>query len=294
VQIPEVPDDADWAEAEVPSRFEDVAQDGRIQLSAMLHGLGRTNWRRLMRQPGSKELISQGVVPILTRLVVRGYDGPFAVDPNPEARGTFAFSHVPAETGGAERILLGMWLEVRAPIGGVYGPPPDRAGEVVVAGRVYAEHTLTKPFASPGERRVTRIDAPGLDAVPGRAAARVLPTDVVKLPEGATRLDEDSVLEPSPFVFGMMHTDWNQHVNSLVYLRLFEEVALRRFVHHRRRGALLARRAEIAYAKPSFAGDAVRIAVQAYEHHGKLGAVGAFVPEGGGAEKPTCFVHLGF
>jgi hypothetical protein len=294
VLIPQTPQDAEWAEAEVPSRFEDVAQDGRLQLSAMLHGLGRTNWRRLMKQPGSKELISQGVVPILTRLVVHGYDGPFAVDPNPQARGTFAFSHVPSEAGGAERILLGMWLEVRAPIGGVYGPPPDRAGEVVVAGRVYAEHTLTRPFASPGERRVTRIDAPGLEAVPGRASARVLPSDVIKLPDGATSLDPAPIPEPSPFVFGMMHTDWNQHVNSLVYLRLFEEIALRRLLAHGRKGALLARRAEIAYAKPSFAGDAVRISVRAYELDGKLGAVGAFVPEGAGAEKPTCFVHLAF
>ncbi|NUO50957.1 MAG: hypothetical protein HOV80_19050 [Polyangiaceae bacterium] len=292
--IPEIPDDVEWGEAEVPSRFEDVAQDGRIQLGAMLHGLGRTNWRRLMKQPGSKELMSQGVVPILTRLVVHGYDGPFAVDPNPQARGAFAFSHVPAETGGAERILVGMWLEVRAPIGAVYGAPPDRAGEVVVAGRVYAEHTLTRPFASPGERRVTKIDAPGLDAVPGRATARVLPTDVAKLPAGATKLDPDPVAEPSSFVFGMMHTDWNQHVNSLVYLRLFEEAALRRMKAHGHSGPLLARRAEIAYAKPSFAGDAVRVSVQAYEHEGKLGATGAFVPEGGAAEKPTCFVHLGF
>src|SRR5688572_7712100 len=120
----------------MPLRFEDVAQDGRLQLASLLHGLGPTTWRKLLREPAAKQLLAGGVLPILTRVVLRGEGGPFAIDPNPRARGAYGFSHVTAEGGGAERILLGMWLEVTAPIGAVYGPPPDGAGELVSAGSV--------------------------------------------------------------------------------------------------------------------------------------------------------------
>src|SRR5205823_12900006 len=46
--------------------------------------------------------------------------------------------------------------------------------------------------------------------------------------DGARALDE---VAPDDFAetFGLVHTDSNHHVNSLVYIRLFEEAALRRF-----------------------------------------------------------------
>ena len=62
-----------------------------------------------------------------------------------------------------------------------------------------------------------------------------------------------------------MHTDSNQHVNSLVYPRLFEEAALRRLAASGRSTAVLARSLRIAYRRPSFAGESLRVFVRAYE-----------------------------
>lgn len=301
--IPPAPAAAEWTEAEAPVRFEDVTQDGRLQLDGAMHALGRTGWRGFMRSPYAKPLFGQGIVPILTRLVAVGEGGPFGVDPDLRARGTFAFSHVPgaateASAGSgalpAPRLLLGMWLEVRAPIGVVYGAPPARAGELAVAARVYAEHTLTRPFAPPGERRVTRVEVPGLEPVPGPPRERVVPSDVATPPAGASLLDPRHVEDEARVVFGMAHTDSNQHVNSIVYLRLFEEAALRRLFVHGVKGAHLVRRAHVAYVKPSFAGDVSRIHLRAYEHEGVFGAFGAFVPEGQSLDRATCFVHVAF
>ncbi len=259
-----------------------------------MHGLGPTTWRTLMRRPWAAGLFRQGIIPILTRLSARRENGPFGVDPDMHARGTFDFAHVRADGGGAERLFLNMWLEVSAPIGVVYGAPPDRAGEVVRAGSIFAEHTLTRPFAAPGERRVTRLEAEGVDAVPGAAVPRVLPKAVATPPTGARLLDEEPQRDASPTVFGLAHTDSNQHVNSIVYLRLFEEAAIRRLHAHGVTAPLLARHADLAYVKPSFAGNVTRARLRAYEHEGTWGAVGGFVPEGEPLERATCWVHVGF
>lgn len=294
MESPPPPEGAQWTEAEAPVRFEDVAQDGRLQLGGMMHCLGRTGWRALMRSAFAKPLFDQGILPLLTRLVASGVGGPFGVDPDLRARGTFDLAHVPADGGGADRILLRMWLEVSAPIGVVYGPAPDRAGQVVPAGTVYAEHTLTRPFAPPGERRVTRVAAPGLEPVPGAPTVRVHPSAVVELPSGATAFEDAPSPDTSVIVFGLAHTDSNQHVNSIAYLRLFEEAALRRLSAHGITTPLLARRAHLAYVKPSFAGNRARIHLRAYDHQGGFGAVGAFVPEGDSLERATTWVHVAF
>jgi hypothetical protein len=66
--------------------------------------------------------------------------------------------------------------------------------------------------------------------------------------------------------FGLDHTDSNQHVNSLVYPRLFAEAALRRLAELERPRRLLIRALDIAYRKPSFAGDRVRIHTRLFRH----------------------------
>jgi hypothetical protein len=276
--VPLPPPDAIVTEAELLHRFEDIAQDGRLMLGALLPGLGVAGWRPLMKQGFAQRLMGSGMVPILSRVVAEGGGGPFSVNGAMKLRGTYGFSHVLDAQGEVERIQLAMWLEASLPIGVTYGAAPNNAGEMTIAGRVYAEHTVTRPFAAKEERRVRRIDVEGLDPVPGPSVASFAVGANANLPEGATLLDREPVFDPAPIVFGLMHTDSNQHVNSLVYLRIFEEAALRRLAAHDKRGSLLLRNVQVGYRKPCFAGEQVRFVAQAFERDGRLGAIGAVVP----------------
>jgi hypothetical protein len=152
-----------------------------------------------------------------------------------------------------------MWLEARAPIATTLGPPPPKDAPYELVGRIFAEHVITKPFAPPAERKVTRLDAPGLPAIPEDEHPW----------EPAEALVEGAPLEPAgDIAFGMMHTDSNQHVNSLVYPRVFEEALLRRTGSQ----ALLARAVEMRWRKPFFAGERAALSMRV---DGKS-AVGAF------------------
>jgi acyl-CoA thioesterase FadM len=87
-------------------------------------------------------------------------------------------------------------------------------------------------------------------------------------------------------------------VNSLVYPRMFEEAAIRRFAALGVPCPVLARGMEIAYRKPCFAGDRVRIALQAFTLGERWGAVGVVIPEGDVAAqeraRPHCYVRMLF
>ena len=103
--------------------------------------------------------------------------------------------------------------------------------------------------------------------------------DVRALPAGALPVGDASTTA-EPVRFGLMHTDSNQHVNSLVYPRRFEERALS---HLAQLGvdasALLARRVEAAFRKPCFAGDLAWITLRAWTLDGALWVSGTFHPE---------------
>jgi hypothetical protein len=106
-------------------------------------------------------------------------------------------------------------------------------------------------------------------------------------------IDSDYVVDPVPLTLGVMHTDSNQHVNSLVYPRLFEEAALRRFALLGRPTQVLARSIDIAYRRPSFAGDTLRIFVRAFEN----GASGYFFgsnDDTSDVKKARAFVQMRF
>ena len=79
-------------------------------------------------------------------------------------------------------------------------------------------------------------------------------------------------------MFGLGHTDSNQHVNSLVYPRFFEDAALRRLAALGLPTAAMPVYLDIAYRKPCFAGDRMRIDLTTFELDGRHGARGAFVP----------------
>ena len=80
-----------------------------------------------------------------------------------------------------------------------------------------------------------------------------------------------------PISFGLVHTDSNMHVNSLAYLRMFEEAALRRFAELGRSATWLGRSLDIAYRKPCFAGQTMHVVQQAFEMEGRLGFAATFV-----------------
>jgi len=277
---PEVP----HASAVVPLRYEDITQDGRMSLELAPHALGETVWKRLLQhEPKAEALLKSGVIPILARLRVEGLPGPFSVDGEVEARGTYVVADSLGPDGQVDHVYLNMWGELSARHGHTYRPGSASEGPRAVASRVFAVHVMTRLFAPPGQRRVTALPSEMLLASPIRVELAP-PEALLRLPEGAVALDAGLVLDPTPVVFGLLHTDSNQHVNSLVYLRVFEEALLRRLHARGRSTVVLSRMVEIVYRKPCFAGQVVQVALQAFELDGKVGAVGVVVPAADGRE----------
>ncbi|WP_437676005.1 hypothetical protein [Sorangium sp. So ce131] len=279
-------------------RFEDVSQNGHVMLDALPYGLGPALWAKLIRTSPIAELASaQGVIPILTRCIIEGGEGPIAARDPLELRGLYQLAHTEDAAAEVSRLVLCMWLTATGRRGRTYGPPPPGAGEPIPVGRVFAEHVFTRPFAAPGDRKVLRFEHPGLPAVPPDRYTWRSPEALMGLPEGAEPLDAEPTLDPISVAFGLDHTDGNQHVNSLVYPRLFAEAALRQLAAYGRSTALLARKVEIAYRKPCFAGMRARILVRTFELGGALGALGAFVPDppeesAGGAPDARAYCYI--
>ena len=109
-----------------------------------------------------------------------------------------------------------------------------------------------------------------------------------ELPPGARWLDELAA-DPTDYAFTLDQTDSNQHVNSLVYVRLFLDAINRRLLATGRSMRLRSRAVDIAYRKPCFAGDKVRARVRLFEHEGNVGAAGLIEGSDG---KPRCYVRI--
>jgi hypothetical protein len=289
---PELPADQ-CAEGDLGLRYEDLAQDGRIQLTALPHTFGTLIWSRLLADhPITRLARAEAVLPILTKLVITGENEPLPLTRPLQARGGFDLAR--AGDGDDRRLILNIWADVRGERGRTYGPPPPGAGQVVPVGAVYGEHVFTRPFAPRGRRRVSRFDAPDLPEIPERQHAYLSPATLLELPPGATFVDDEDWQDPAPITFGLAHTDSNQHVNSLVYPRLFEEAVLRRLSETKRRTAgRLMRRAEMGYRRPCFAGDRVRIRLRLYERGDAVGAVGLVAAEGSADDEAArCYVRV--
>ena len=275
----------DGGTASLMPRYEDVAQDGRLQLTALMPGLGAAVWRALlMNIPAIDTFRLQGILPILRRLVLVGEDRSVSVNVPLRYSGSFRF----AKEKGGDRLFANMWLEATAPIARTNEPTPPKDAPQVLVGRLFAEHVLTRPFAAPADRRVTRRDAPGVPPIP----------EDEHVFESAEALIESAggPLEPAgDFAFTMTHTDSNQHVNSLVYPSVFEEAALRTIMQNARipkAHERLARALEIRWRKPFFAGERARIELREVAGgSGKTGAIGAFFGEGA---KPSCAIAMRF
>jgi hypothetical protein len=263
--------------AEVAPRYEDVTQDGRVVLTSLMPGVGFSVWRELLsKMPALDSFRAQGILPILRRLVIceGASAGPFSVHAPFSFEGTWRL----AREKGGDRIFVNMWVDAFAPIAHTLGPPPAPDAERVSLGRIFAEHVVTRPFGPPEERRVTRIDpASGLPEVP-EDEHDFLPHEEL-VPKGTNLTPAD----PPMVAFGMMHTDSNQHVNSLVYPRVFEELAVRRHGDAK----LLARALEMRWRKPFFAGERARVALAIEDDV----AFGTFSPETS-ADRASCVIAM--
>jgi hypothetical protein len=290
--LPEVPA-AQRASARGPLRYEDVCQDGRLLLTSLPHFMGLAVFQGLLvKHALSRHSAHAGVYPILSRLVIEAGAGPVSVGRPVTAEGAFGLAHTVDGDGAVNRLVLNMWAHMTAPAGKTNGPPPPNAGEPLAIGRVFGEHVFTRLFAPPAQRKVTRFEPGPWPEVP-LARQDWRPAEaLLVLPAGAEPLD--AALEPDEqsTVFGLAHTDSNQHVNSLVYPRLFEDAVLRRLAARGRPTSVLGRAVEVAYRKPCFAGQRMRILLQSYVREGLSGAVGTFVLDGEQSARPHTVVRL--
>jgi hypothetical protein len=290
--IPTVPP-AQLATANLRLQYHDLCLDGRVMISALPPAIGGVVWRRLLADhPFARPAMSASLaLPLLTRLTIDAGSETITLDRPVRGSGGFQLAHTRDDGGEVHRLIVNMWVELFGTSGRFHLPAPPNAPEVR-AGRVFAEHVFTRPFANPEDRRVRRFEVEGFPTVPEATHVWRSAADLIELPPGATALDPDLVDDPSPVVFGLHHTDTNQHVNSLVYPRLFEDAALRRIAAHGRSPKLLARAAEIAYRKPCFAGETLALAVRAFESDAGCGAVGWF--RAASEARPRCTVRMVF
>ncbi len=281
------------ATAQVEVRYEDVAQDGRVKLSALPHAMGMACWRGLLaNHPASRLTKGEGILPILSRWIAEMGDAPVSVFRKLEARGAWDVAHAVDDEGEVDRLIMILTTEVWGRIGRTYPPQPDDAGTPICVGRLYAEHVYTRPFGPPEERKVRALpDGYGLPAVPERRIEWVDPKSLLALPEGTRALEDEETPDGELVCFGLGHTDSNQHVNSLVYPRIFEDAGLRKLrALGRGEEGPLPTTMEIAFRKPCFAGDRVRASTRAFVDGERDGVFAALAPEGGGSLHATARV----
>ena len=268
--------DAQRATGKLHLRYEDVAQDGRPLLTTLPVALG-VLWRSLsIPAPAREKMQREGIIPILTRYSIEAFEGPFAIDKPLEVEGGFELTHARDANGEVSRIFLDMQATVTGKKGRTNLPPPADEGATAVAGTIDVEHVFTRPFAPPGERKITSLDFDGTPFVPEKRRDFAPPQAAIALPKGARAIDESFVEDETRIALGVMHTDSNQHVNSLVYPRLFEEAALRRLAALGRPTTVLARSLLVTYRRPSFAGESLRVFVRAFETDRGIACMGFF------------------
>jgi hypothetical protein len=197
---------------------------------------------------------------------------------------THRFEHTSNGAGEVGRLLFSTWVEVHA---------KGRDGEFVPAGRAYGQRVFTRLGAPPGKHLVTSLDAFGETGFPPERVIWEPVTALLVAPPGATLGEAAPRLDPVPIVFGLTHTDLNQHVNFLMYHRVVEQAALGRSVELGLGARLASREVLLGYRKPSFAGDRVRIALQAFRLGEGFGVLAAVVDDDGGPAERARFSDFG-
>lgn len=284
---PEFPSDQ-HGKTEGHLRYEDVTQDGRLMPIAIPPTLSGF-WRSvLVKHKGATLAGQQGILPILTRLTITALDQHVRVDRMIESDAGFQLAHDRDAAGEITKLYMLMWSDIRGAAGRIV--PRTPAGPLTLVGTQFAEHVYTRPFGPPQQRKITRFDVPGFPEVPELRYAAPAASTAGDAPEGGVWLDE-LLPDSADVVFSLDQTDSNQHVNSLVYIRIFIDAINRRLAAAGRPLSGRSKAVDIAYRKPCFAGDRVRCSLRLFEADGVLGAAG-FIAVPGEEAKPRCYVRI--
>jgi hypothetical protein len=286
---PLFPPDRTATNPHVP-RYEDCTQDGRLVTTAIPPALA-TLWNtRDSRNPGARQARASGLISLMTRLTVTSLDVPVRVNRPFEATVGFEMAHDRDASGAVSRLFLNVWAGIR---GRQHLSRADRAAgqpsELVAAGEAFAEHTYTRPFAPPDQRRVTSLaDIPGCPEVPEVRYRQPAPASAADAPDGATWLDELAA-DPVETLFTLDQTDANQHVNSLVYVRVFLAAVQRRLGTGGHPARLRSKAFDIAYRKPCFVGERVRAHIRMFAIGDHIGGAGFLAAAG--EDRPRCYIR---
>lgn len=277
-------------------RYEDCTQDGRLVTLAIPPALSTLWQTTIARHPGAHNASAAGVISLLTRLTVTSLDQPIRVRRPVSATVGFELAHDRDAAGAVSRLFYNVWADVRGiPGRGGSGAPPPVGRDPVLAGRAFAEHTFTRPFAPPDQRRVTSFAGiEGYAELPAARYPQPAPSSAADAPAGATWLDELAA-DPVETRFTLDQTDANQHVNSLVYVRCFLDAVQRRLAAGSHPANVRSKAFDIAYRKPCFVGDRVRAHIRMFAHGDHIGGAGFLAAAGDGeAAKPRCYVRVLF
>lgn len=285
---------ASSARARFDLRYDDLTQHGHIKQTALPLVLGRVCFEKLWANHPLFETRRQGIAPILSRLVLESEAVAVSLSAPLEGVGRIEVAHERDENGAVSALFMNGFAEVWGVSSRRNAAHGGKPKQLVRIGRAFGEHVLTRPFGPPSERKVLAFDVYGQPALPSAQHKRVRVDETASLPPGAQPLDAGFESDECVWTFGLAHTDLNQHVNSLVYARLFEEAALRRCALHRRNRGLLARRLELNYRKPCFAGENLVCMVQSYVLEGEIGTIGYLAPAGTPVERANCSFKLQF
>lgn len=287
-------------------RFEDVAQDGRLRLEGIWPAIGPILWGKMGVAQALARLGEQGIRAVLSYVQLEGGSEPISVRALCEQEVRWRIAETRDADGALTRLLFDTWLITTAPRGQANHPGgPPVSSELVRVARAYGQHVFTRPTAPAGQHRVLELDDPLLAGLGREPSAFKDPNALFVPSPDAEPLDPHPSADAQPTVFGLCHSDGNQHVNFLSYPRLAEEASLRRFAELGLGARRLARRAEVGYRKPSFAGEVVRLVTQVFRSPGELEVVAAFFgdeagpPPRAGADwsdfgRPRCVARLGF
>ncbi len=285
------------ASADYAGRYEDIAQDGHLKLEAVPQGVGYSVWRTLLRNTAIPELARKAhIAAIPSRFWIERTGGPISVRNHLQATSSFQLARAESPGGEVTRLLMNFYTDIFGVVERSYDPQPANQGERVHVGRIFSEQVWTRPFAPPGERKLLRLP-PGIGSaeVPDELYIWRPPSEASQLPAGASWLEPAETPDEAPLRFGLVHTDSNHHVNSLVYPRILEEAALRRLVRLGLPFEQLGRQLELAFARPCFAGKTYRLLLRAFrlDESARIG-VCARLLDAVDDERPHCFANLVF
>lgn len=296
--MPELPE-SQRTSGRLRMRYEDIIQDGRINLLGVPPSVAAV-WGQLVERTDAYRALSQrGIFAILTRLVARRVQpgGPISL-PSLAVAGGYQYAHGVDEAGEVARIFMNMWTRLEGPVRCMYGAQPANAGEVIPVAELFVEHTMTRPFGPPEQRKVLSLDGiPHMPDLPPLRHDWERAEALLDLPPGVTDADPELIPAVAETVFGLEHTDSNQHVNSLAYPKVFIDEALRRFAARGLPTRVSVRQYDARFRKPCFAGDRMRVHSRAFlEAPGRPGLVAGIFEAGAdpAGAKPHATIRLSF